>query len=73
VCRGSKSLGNTDLLYRSKICNLGHGKIILQFGAGRTMIKIVVLFYFIFNIILNKNGFLCVGYKLKKALDKIIF
>ncbi len=31
----------------------------LQFGAGRTTIKNVILFYFIFNIIHNKNGFMC--------------
>ncbi len=31
----------------------------LQFGAGRSMIKNVVLFYFILNIILKNNGFMC--------------
>jgi hypothetical protein len=43
----------------------------LQFGAGRTMIKNVVLFYFILNIILKKTALCvgCVGYKLKKALN----
>jgi hypothetical protein len=34
---------------------LGQGKTILQFGAGRSMIKNVILFYIIFNI---HGGFL---------------
>jgi hypothetical protein len=41
---------DSPLIYRS---------IILQFEAGRTMIKNVILFYFILSMILNKNGFMC--------------
>ncbi len=44
----------------------------LQFGAWRTMIKNVILFYVIFNIYIIKMA-LYAGYRLKKALNKIIF
>jgi hypothetical protein len=58
------SLLNTNskkyMCYMSSIiCILGQGKTILQFGAWRTMIKNIILFYVIFNIIHNKNGFMC--------------
>jgi hypothetical protein len=38
-----------------KNLQFGAGKNNFAIWAGRTMIKIFILFYFIFNIILNKN------------------
>jgi hypothetical protein len=48
------------LMYRYRFICLGICFSLenLQFRAGRTMIKSVILFYFIYSIILNKNGFM---------------